>query len=101
MKKRERHPIEAIHHIHTKFNALFSWPLYLAGGLTTVLLYVSPYSVRLFLAFGVNLFFNRPAVYLSYFGKFVGKKMNFLVLSILYLAVFGTYALFYRIARIF
>lgn len=95
------HPIESIHHINGDFNRFFSMPLYFAGMLVTAVLLVSPYGIRMFLAFFVNALFNRPAVYLAYFSKYVGKRMNFLLVSAAYLLAFGTYAFFFRLARFF
>lgn len=92
--------MELIHSINRKFNAVFSVPLYFVGMTLTVVLLVSPYWMRMFLAFSFNVLFNRPAVYFSYFGKFVGKRMNRLVVTVFYLVVFGAYSLGYRVAAL-
>jgi hypothetical protein len=71
MQKDKVHPLENIHNINKKFNDFFSVPLYYAGMLVTVILFFSPYFFRLFLAYIINIFFNRPVVYLSFFGKYI------------------------------
>lgn len=95
------HPMESIHHINEDFNRFFSVPLYFFGMVTTFALLLSPYWLRMFLAFLVNALFNRPAVYFAYFSKYVGKRMNFIFVTAAYLFVFGTYALFFWIAGLF
>lgn len=57
-----------------------------------VLMYISPYWIRIFWAFSLNMIFNSPKVYWATFGKFVGKKMNALMVTALYLFVLGIYS---------
>ncbi len=93
MKRSNLHPIEKIHSIHHRFNAVFSAPLYFIGAIVSGVLLISPYWQRMLLAFLVNALFNRPAVYFSYFAEFVGKRMNRLIVSIFYVLIFGAYSL--------
>ena len=88
----EPHPIETIHHINPVFNRRFSNLLYYCGALVTVLLLVFPYSLRIALAFFVNIFFNRPRVYADYL-RMVGNRMSVLPMLVLYVAAIGIYAI--------
>lgn len=61
-----------------------------------VLMYISPYWIRIFWAFSLNLIFNSPKVYWAAFGKFVGKRMNAVMVTLLYIFFLGTYSLLTR-----
>ena len=91
-----RGAFERIHHIDSRFNKIFSKPLYYAAMLVTVINFLSPYSLRIALAFLINIFFNRPVVYLSLFAQKIGKKINFIVIGIFYFTVMGLYACAYK-----
>lgn len=87
---------EKIHNIDRKFNALFSRPIYYFAKAVTVISFLLPYGLRIVFAFLINIFFNRPVVYLDFFAKKIGKKVNFVVVGIIYFALFGVYSVFYR-----
>ena len=87
---------EKIHHINRKFNKVFSKPVYYFAKVVTLINFVLPYSLRIVFAFAINLFFNRPIVYLNFFARKIGKNINFVVISFFYLIVLGMYAGFYR-----
>lgn len=87
---------EKIHHINRKFNRVFSKPVYYFAQAVTFINFVLPYSLRIVFAFAINLFFNRPIVYLNFFTQKIGKNINFVVISFFYFIVLGIYAGFYR-----
>ncbi len=87
---------EKIHHINRKFNRVFSKPVYCFAKAVTLVNFVLPYSLRVVFAFAINLFFNRPIIYLNFFARKIGKNINFVVISFFYLVVLGMYAGFYR-----
>ena len=91
---------EKIHNIDSRFNKIFHWPLFMASFLVTAINYLTPYSVRLILAFLVNIFFNRPYIYVSLLGKFVGEKMNYVIYTLFYLIIIGCYSLAYQFFRL-
>lgn len=87
---------EKIHHINRRFNRVFSKPVYYFAKAVTIINFVLPYSLRIVFAFAINLFFNRPIIYLNFFAQKIGKNINFVVISFFYLVVLGMYAGFYR-----
>ncbi len=87
---------ERIHHINRTFNRVFSKPVYYFAKAVTLINFVLPYSLRIVFAFAINLFFNRPVVYLNFFAQKIGKNINFVVISFFYLVVLGVYAGFYK-----
>ena len=88
---------EKIHHINRRFNRVFSKPVYYFAKAVTLLNFVLPYSLRIVFAFAINLFLNRPIIYLNFFAQKIGKNINFVVISLFYLVVLGMYAGFYRV----
>lgn len=96
----ESHPIEKIHHINRAFNRRFANVLYYCGALVTFLLLALPYSLRTALAFFVNIFFNRPRVYIEY-ARRVGNRLNVLPMLVLYSIGIGVYAILFQLARAF
>jgi hypothetical protein len=58
--------------------------------------FISPYSVRIFWAFFLNIFFNAPKTYLTIISKAIGQTMNGIVLRICYFTLFGIYAVLYK-----
>ncbi len=96
---REKHIMERSHNINSSLNRVLAKPLYFAGAVTTVLLFISPYWMRTLMAFVFNFFFNRPIVYHFYFFEKLGKKMNAVVLTVFYFFVFGTYALVMKLTK--
>lgn len=91
---------ERIHNIDRKFNAVFTWPIYYFAKAVTVINFLLPYSLRIVFAFLINIFFNRPVVYLNFFAKKIGKKVNFVVTGIIYFTLFGVYAVLYRFVHV-
>lgn len=87
---------EKIHHINRRFNRVFSKPVYYFAKAVTIINFVLPYSLRIVFAFVINLFFNRPIIYLNFFAKKIGKNINFVVISFFYIVALGVYAVFYR-----
>lgn len=87
---------EKIHHINRRFNRVFSKPVYYFAQAVTLINFVLPYSLRIVFAFAINLFFNRPIVYLNFLGRKIGKNINFVVISFSYFVIFGMYAGFCR-----
>lgn len=94
------HPIEKIHHINTTFNRRFSGVLYYAGAFVTLLFLIFPYTLRTALAFFVNIFFNRPQVYLGYL-RIIGREMSIVPMLVLYIVGIGVYAIFLQVANVF
>ncbi len=85
---------ERIHNLNPTLARLFSWPLYVAAWVVVVLYAVLPYSLRLLVAGVINICFNRPMVYLNYLGRLIGQPMSYVTTTVIYLVVFGAYALF-------
>lgn len=98
--KQQPHPIEKIHNINPVFNQRFATVLYYCGALVTFLLLVFPYTLRTALAFFVNIFFNRPRVYLNYL-RALGNQMSVIPMAVLYVVGIGIYAIFFQLARAF
>lgn len=95
------HPFNRIHHINPVFNRIFSIPIYVGAVLVTVVFFFSPYWLRIGLSFLINIFFNRPLVYLNYGARFIAKPINRAVMSIFYFLGVGIYALSLRMVRRF
>lgn len=89
---REEQIMARSHNINSKWNHVLSGPLFVAGAVTTLILFVSPYWLRTLIAFVVNFLFNRPIIYHFYFFEKIGKKMNTVVVSVFYFFIFGVYA---------
>lgn len=87
---------EKIHHINRRFNRVFSKPVYYFAKTVTIINFVLPYFLRIVFAFAINLFFNRPIIYLNFFAKKIGKNINFVVISFFYIVALGVYSVFYR-----
>lgn len=87
--------LEKIHHIHPRFNRLFSPLLWLAGALVTGLLLLLPYHGRLAVALLINVFFNRPMVYLNYAARWIARPLHHLNLALFYGFLFGLFAVVY------
>jgi len=93
----EKNIIDRIHNIDSRFNRLFSVPLQWIGLLITCILFISPYWGRVAFAFFINIFFNRPKVYLNLVLKRMGKVGNHIMIGIFYFTLFALYAIFYKI----
>lgn len=93
----KNHPFFKIHHVNQAFNKFFEWPLVTVGFFISVINLCSPYYVRVALAFLINIFFNRPLIYLNYIGEFVSKRLSWIFITLFYVTIFGFYALIYKI----
>lgn len=62
--------------------------------------FISPYGVRIFWAFFLNIFFNAPKTYLIIISKIIGQTMNGIILRVFYLTLFGIYAVMYQIMNL-
>ena len=58
--------------------------------------FISPYSVRTFWAFFLNIFFNAPKTYLTILSKLIGQTMNGVILRVFFFTFFGIYAVMYK-----
>ena len=96
---REQKIMERSHHLNLRLNKVFSLPLFAAGFVMTVVLFLSPYWLRTMIAFITNILFNRPLTYHFYFFEKLGKKMNGIVLFIFYIFIFGIYAALIQVFR--
>jgi len=97
----KNNPFYRIHKIDWKFNKFFSKPLYLLSILITYTQSILPYSGRMILAYLINIFFNRPTVYLNIFAEKIWKRMHFIILLVFYFSFFWIYAIFYKIFKFF
>lgn len=88
---------ERIHNINPQFNRIFAIPIYIVSLVVVLLLFISPYFVRLAIAFLINLFMNRPIVYLSTFAEKIGRPVNSLFFRFLYFSLFAIYAIGFQI----
>lgn len=88
-----------IHHIDEKLNRAFSLPLLIGAFVVMVLMVFSTYRMRVALSLFINLFFNRPAVYLSYIGQWISRPVRAVLMSLFYLIAIGAYALVVRLRR--
>jgi hypothetical protein len=91
------HPFNKIHNINQRFNKFFDFPLYFISILILLLFFFSSYHIRILISFLINILFNRPIVYLNYLSRFFAKPIQIILVSILYLLLFGTYSLFLKI----
>jgi len=62
--------------------------------------FLSPYSIRIFWAFFLNIFFNAPRTYLTILSKTIGHTMNGIILRVFYLTLFGIYAVLYQFVNL-
>ena len=99
MKNKDSHPFYKIHKVNSNFNKCFSKPLYYLSFFVTILATILPHKGKIALAYFINIFFNRPVVYLSMFGKFVGQYMQKVVLFVFYILVFGIYGVLFQICK--
>lgn len=90
------HPFYKIHHINSRFNRVFDVPIFYAATFVTFLNLLLPYSLRTVLAFLINIFFNRPVVYLNFIAEKISKRINLLVLAVFYFTLFGLYSIGYK-----
>lgn len=100
IKKREKKVGDAfyrIHNVNSTFVKVFSIPLYFLSIIIVYLLLIFPYSFRIALAYVINIFFNRPIVYLTFFFEKFGKHINKIVITFFYLIILGFYSFFFRI----
>lgn len=88
--------LNKIHSINSKFNRLFGPVIYLAAAVVVLLMVILPYSGRLALALFINVFFNRPLVYLNFISRKIAYPLQRLNVFIIYCTLFGFFALLYR-----
>lgn len=96
---KDRNPIEKIHNIHPGFNRFFDKPLFIAAAFITLIVFISPYWARIVLAFLINLFFNRPKVYLNWLALRIASPLQWMMFVLFYLTFFGVYAIIYKVFR--
>jgi len=92
----EDHPFYKIHNVNTKFNKVFNKPLFYVATFVTFLNLFLPYSLRFTLAFFINIFFNRPVVYLNFFAEKINKRINFVTTTLFYFTFIGVYSILYQ-----
>jgi hypothetical protein len=85
--------LEKIHNINPLFNRIFSVPIFIGAWITLVVYLFLPYALRIVFALLINLFFNRPIVYLNYFARFIARPLHLFWTSVLYFVFFGAYAI--------
>ncbi len=73
-----------------------SWLAYPVAKVTVLLMFISPYRVRILLAFTLNFLFNSPMNYLNLIAKNIAKHMNFVFLTVFHFTIFGVYSLLYK-----
>lgn len=59
--------------------------------------FISPYSVRIFWAFFLNIFFNAPKTYITILSKVIGETMNGIILRVFFFTFFGIYAVMFKL----
>lgn len=91
--------LEDIHNINHRFNRIFALPLFLLSAVVVFLMLFLPYTGRRALAWLINIFLNRPVVYLNYLGKTIGKPMGYISFGIIYFVIAMPFALVCRITN--
>jgi uncharacterized BrkB/YihY/UPF0761 family membrane protein len=86
-----------IHHINPTFNRFFSPLIFVFAMLVVFLMTILPYRGRIFLAFLINVFFNRPVVYLNIISRKLAYPLQKLNVFVVYFIIFGLFALIYKI----
>lgn len=92
-----RPEIYKIHHINSNFNRFFSPLIYLFSLATVLLMAILPYHGRLLLALLINIFFNRPMVYINIISRKISYPLHKINVFLLYSIFIGIFALFYRV----
>ena len=88
--------LNKIHHINVKFNRIFSPLIYLASVCVVILMVILPYTGRLTLALLINVFFNRPLIYLNLLSRKIAYPLQRINVFLIYGILFGAFALLYR-----
>lgn len=81
-----------IHNISPQFNKIFSGPLFVFSCFVVALMMVLPYRGRIVLALLINVFFNRPIIYLNYFARYLAKPFVVIHLGVFYFLIIGVHA---------
>ena len=88
--------LKKIHNVDPWIKVLPDRVVYRIAQIILIVFLLSPYWLRIFWAFLLNILLNSPLIYINMFTAKIGKRINAVVLSIFYLTFFAIYALAYK-----
>lgn len=91
--------VQSIHSSESWLKMFSDKVIYPLAFVVVLVTFISPYSVRIFWAFFLNVFFNAPKTYLTIISKAIGETMNGVVLRIAFFTFFGIYAVIYKLVK--
>lgn len=89
--------IYKIHNINSALNRFFGPLIYIFATIVVLLLVLLPYRGRLLLALIINIFFNRPTVYINFIAQKISFPLQKINVFFLYSFLFSLFAPLYRI----
>lgn len=91
--------VQSIHSSESWLKMFSDKVIYPLAFVVVLVTFISPYSVRIFWAFFLNIFFNAPKTYLTIVSKAIGETMNGVILRVFFFTLFGIYAVIYKLIK--